>query len=77
MCCRDDFAPAIGSTRAPTLVIAGNQDPIFSPEFLRQEVVARIVGSRLARVDCGHEIPIERPAQAAALIEAFLAGLRE
>jgi non-heme chloroperoxidase len=77
MCCRDDFSHAVGSTLAPTLVIAGNQDPILSPEFLRQEVVARIAGARLARMDCGHEIPAERPAQAAALIEAFLAGLRE
>jgi pimeloyl-ACP methyl ester carboxylesterase len=77
MCCRDDFSIAAGSTLAPTLVIAGNQDPVFSPEFLRQEVVARIAGARLARADCGHEIPIERPAEAAALIEAFLAGLRE
>jgi non-heme chloroperoxidase len=77
MCCRDDFSHAVGSTVAPTLVIAGNQDPVFSPEFLRQEVVARIAGARLARVDCGHEIPFERPAQAAALIEAFLAGLPE
>jgi non-heme chloroperoxidase len=77
MCCRDDFSSLVGSTVAPTLVIAGNQDPIFSPEFLRQEVVARIAGARLARTDCGHEIPLERPAQAAALIEAFLAGLRE
>jgi pimeloyl-ACP methyl ester carboxylesterase len=77
MCCRDDFSAAVASTVAPTLVIAGNQDPIFSPEFLRQEVVARIAGARLTCVDCGHEIPVERPAQAAALIEAFLAGLRE
>jgi pimeloyl-ACP methyl ester carboxylesterase len=77
MCCRDDFSDAVGSTAAPTLVIAGNQDPMLSPEFLRQEVVARIPGARLACADCGHEIPLERPAMAAALIEAFLAGLRE
>jgi pimeloyl-ACP methyl ester carboxylesterase len=77
MCCRDDFSQDVGSTTVPTLVAAGNQDPMLSPEFLRQEIVARIAGSRLVRADCGHEIPIERPAQAAALIEAFLAGLRE
>ena len=77
MCCRDDFSASLGATLAPTLVIAGNQDPMLSPEFLSQEVVARIKGARLARTDCGHEIPVERPAQAAALIEAFLAGLRD
>lgn len=77
MCCRDDFSHALGATLAPTLVIAGSQDPMLSPEFLRLEVVARIKGARLAAVNCGHEIPIERPAEASALIEAFLAGLRE
>jgi non-heme chloroperoxidase len=77
MCCRDDFSGSLGATLAPTLVIAGNQDPMLSPEFLHQEVVARIEGARLARTDCGHEIPVERPAHAAALIEAFLAGLRD
>jgi non-heme chloroperoxidase len=77
MCCRDDFSHAVGSTTAPTLVVAGNQDPMLSPEFLREEIVARILGARLVRANCGHEIPIEKPAQAAALIEAFQAGLRE
>jgi non-heme chloroperoxidase len=76
MCCRDDFSESLGATLAPTLVMAGDQDPMLSPEFLRQEVVARIERARLVHVDCGHEIPIERPAQAAALIEAFLAALR-
>ena len=30
----------------------------------------------MAIVDGGHEIPLERPGELAALIEAFLAGLR-
>jgi pimeloyl-ACP methyl ester carboxylesterase len=77
ICCRDDFPESLGATLAPLLVIAGNQDPMLSPEFLQQEVVARIERARLARADCGHEIPIEKPAQSAALIEASLAGLRD
>jgi pimeloyl-ACP methyl ester carboxylesterase len=48
---------------------------MLSPDFLRQEVAFRIPRARLVQVDCGHEIPVERPAQMAALIEAFLAGL--
>ena len=75
MCCRDDFSRRLGATRASTLVLAGNHDPMLSPDFLRQEIVARIPRARLVQVDCGHEIPVERPAQAAALIEAFLAAL--
>jgi pimeloyl-ACP methyl ester carboxylesterase len=75
MCCRDDFSSRLGETRAATLVMAGKHDPMLSPEFLRQEIVARIPRARLVQLDCGHEIPVERPAQAAALIEAFLAAL--
>lgn len=75
MCCRDDFSDALGSTRSPTLVLAGDHDPMLSPGFLRQHVAARIPRARLVRLNCGHEIPLERPAEAAALIEAFLAGL--
>ena len=75
MCCRDDFSRRLGETRAATLVLAGDHDPLLSPGFLRQEIVARIPRARLVQVDCGHEIPVERPAQAAALIEAFLAAL--
>jgi pimeloyl-ACP methyl ester carboxylesterase len=75
MLCRDDFSGSVKATAAGTLVLAGAHDPILSPEFLRQEVVARIPGARLVQIDCGHEIPVERPAQAAAAIEAFLAGL--
>ena len=75
MLCRDDFSDAVKDTAAGTLVLAGAHDPILSPEFLRQEIVARIPGARLVPIDCGHEIPVERPAQAAAAMEAFLAGL--
>jgi pimeloyl-ACP methyl ester carboxylesterase len=71
----EDFRDCLSSTTAPTLVTAGTHDPILSPDFLRQEIVGRIPNARLVHVDCGHEIPVERPAQAAALLEAFLAGL--
>jgi 3-oxoadipate enol-lactonase len=72
-----DFAASVPSIAAPTLVIAGSRDELFSPELLREALVNQIPGARLAMVDCGHEIPLERPREFAALIEAFLAGLRE
>ena len=75
MLCRDDFTDCLSSTTAATLVMAGTHDPIFSPDFLRQEIMARIPKARLVQIDCGHEIPVERPTQAAAVMEAFLAGL--
>jgi 3-oxoadipate enol-lactonase/4-carboxymuconolactone decarboxylase len=71
-----DFAAALPAIAVPTLVIAGTRDTLFTPELLRESLVDQIPGARLALVDCGHEVPLERPGEFAALIEAFLAGLR-
>jgi pimeloyl-ACP methyl ester carboxylesterase len=75
MCCRDDFSRRLVTTRAATLVLAGSHDPMLSPDFLREVIVAKILRARLVQIDCGHEIPVERPAQTAALIEAFVSAL--
>ena len=48
---------------------------MFTPELLRDAVVAPLPSARLALVDAGHEIPIELPGELASLVEAFLAGL--
>ncbi len=77
MCTRQGtFTDHLQATRAPTLVIGGQHDPILPLDFLRQAIVQPIPGARLAVVDCGHEIPLEKPQETAALFEAFLAGLR-
>jgi pimeloyl-ACP methyl ester carboxylesterase len=70
------FTDRLASLTTPSLVIGGSGDPMFPPDALRAAVVAPLAGARLARVDCGHEVPIEAPHELAALIEAFLAGLR-
>jgi pimeloyl-ACP methyl ester carboxylesterase len=73
-----DFASSLPSIAAPTLVIAGELDQLFPPQLLKQTIVDRIPGARLAVFrGCGHEIPFEHPGEFAALLEAFLAGLRE
>ena len=74
-CINASFAEMLAQVRTRTLVIGGAHDPIFSPEALRQGVVAPLSGARLALVDSSHEIPIEKPQELAALIEAFLVGL--
>lgn len=74
MCCDAAFADRLTAVRAATLVVGGEHDPILVPDYLRQEVVQKIPEARLVLLDCGHEIPLERPREAAALIEAFLAG---
>ena len=75
MCCQPGFTDRLSTTRAATLVVGGLHDPMLTPDYLRQEVVQKIPGARLALLDCGHEIPIELPSELAALIEAFGAGV--
>jgi non-heme chloroperoxidase len=73
--CATSFADRVGSIEAPTLVVGGSGDPMFPPDALRAGVVAPLPRARLALVDAGHEVPVERPRELAALIEAFLAAL--
>jgi pimeloyl-ACP methyl ester carboxylesterase len=61
--------------RVPTLVIGPTLDPLMSPDYFRQNILALLPGARLALLHCGHEVPLEMPQAAAGLIEAFLAGL--
>jgi pimeloyl-ACP methyl ester carboxylesterase len=70
-----DFSGELSSLDAPTLVVAGGRDEFFTVELLRDTIASQIRGARMAVVDCGHEIPLERPRELAALIEAFLSGL--
>jgi non-heme chloroperoxidase len=70
------FVDRLPATRARTLVLGGRHDPMLPPAVLKQTIVDVIPGARLAVVDSGHEMPLERPRETAALLEAFLAGLR-
>jgi pimeloyl-ACP methyl ester carboxylesterase len=76
MCVHGTFMDRLGSITAPTLVVGGNADPLMPPAVLRDAVVSQIPGARLALLECGHEIPFEAPHMLAALLEAFLAGLK-
>ena len=69
------FADRLASCRAPTLVVGGSQDALFSPEVLRDGVAGPLPGARVAMLDCGHGVPVEQPRELAAVIEAFLVGL--
>jgi pimeloyl-ACP methyl ester carboxylesterase len=70
------FVDRLSTIRAATLVIGGRHDPMLPPAVLKQTVIGPIPGARLVTLDCGHETPLERPEETAALLEAFLAGLR-
>jgi pimeloyl-ACP methyl ester carboxylesterase len=74
-CINTSFAEKLSKACTRTLVIGGMHDPMFTTDALRERVVAPLSGARLALVDSSHEIPLEKPREVAALIEAFLAGL--
>jgi len=69
------FVEELADTTTPTVVIGGMRDQMFSPDALQEGVVAPLRSARLEVLDCGHEIPIERPQELAALIEGFLVEL--
>jgi non-heme chloroperoxidase len=75
-CIATSFVERLSATPPPTLVVGGLHDAIFTPDVLRDSVVAAIPGARLALLDSNHGIPVECPREMAGLLEAFLAGLR-
>ena len=65
----------LAAIRAPTVVLASDDDFIPLP-LVREQVVAKIKGSRLAWIPGpGHYAMAELPAAVAAIIDAFIAGL--
>ena len=69
------FEAKLASITAPTLVLA-TDDPFLPPAFLREKVVSPIQGARLTYLPGpGHYPLVERPAETAALLTSFLAGL--
>jgi non-heme chloroperoxidase len=66
----------VSGIRVPTLVLAGDGDPILTPDYVRRSVVDSISGARLITLPCGHEVPIEMPKETAWIVQAFVAGLQ-
>lgn len=69
------FEPELGQIRCPVLVLA-TDDPFLSPAVLRELQVKKIPGAAMAYLPGpGHYPQVEAPAQTAAVLAAFLAGL--
>jgi 3-oxoadipate enol-lactonase/4-carboxymuconolactone decarboxylase len=63
-----DLRPGLAGIVAPTLVIAGEQDPATPPEHART-IAAGIPGARLAILDpAAHLCSVERSAEVTQLI---------
>jgi 3-oxoadipate enol-lactonase/4-carboxymuconolactone decarboxylase len=67
-----DLRAGLGKISAPTLVVAGSEDPVTTVAMGR-ELAAGIPGARLAVVErASHLLAIERPAETAGLLLGFL-----
>jgi non-heme chloroperoxidase len=70
------FAAKIGAIKAPTLVVA-TDDPFLPAAFLQKEIADQIPGAGLAYLPGpGHYVQVERARETAAVVRAFLTGLR-
>ncbi len=76
MCAQPGFSERLAAVPVPTLVIGGNCDRLMSPDYLLEEVIRRIPGARLEVLDCGHNVPLGKPAETAAMIQDFVASAR-
>jgi pimeloyl-ACP methyl ester carboxylesterase len=65
----------VSDIHLPTLIIAGEGDPLFNREYVHANVLPTAPAARAVFLPCGHEIPFEMPNETAWLLEAFLAGL--
>lgn len=65
--------PWLWSLLQPTLVLMGSDDPLVPP--INGHILASLIpNAELRMIDDGHLFLVTRPAETAALIEAFLAG---
>ena len=72
---RPDSTLLLGSIQVPTVVIAGEEDVIVSPEETRSWA-SHIPGVQLRVIPrCGHLPPVERPDEFAHAIEGLAGGL--
>jgi pimeloyl-ACP methyl ester carboxylesterase len=69
---RADISERLGAIEAPTLAIAGKEDPLAPPEEL-ELIASRIPNARLAIVEeTSHLLLAERPQQVAQIVRDFL-----
>lgn len=72
LCATSDFSAEVVGSTVPTLVVGGSDDWLFTPETLRDGVVAPLGRAELRLLDCGHEVPTEAPEELARLVSQFV-----
>ncbi|WLQ35192.1 alpha/beta hydrolase [Streptomyces castrisilvae] len=69
---RTDLRPGLREVRCPTLVVAGEDDPL-APLAAHREIADAVAGARLETLPAtGHLTPLERPAEVTELLVRWL-----
>jgi 3-oxoadipate enol-lactonase len=66
-----DLGERLARVQSPTLVIAGQQDPLCPPQK-QQALVDALPRAELAVLDCGHFPPVEQAAEFARLLRGWI-----
>eukprot|EP01037_Dinobryon_pediforme_P014158 gene14158-14277_t len=77
ICFRTDAGEsAAASANRPVRIVAGANDPFFPPPMLADYAARKFGIAAPDLLDCGHEIPLERPHDVARIISDFCAALQ-
>ena len=67
-----DFADRLAGIAVPTVVVAGEHDPLAPPARVRRRVADAIPGALFVTLrNAGHNLPVEAPDEVAGIIERF------
>jgi pimeloyl-ACP methyl ester carboxylesterase len=67
-----DFADRLNRISVPTIVIAGENDPLVPPASAKRDVAERIDGAVFVKLrGAGHNLPVETPDEIAGVIARF------
>ena len=65
-----DFADRLDRIATPTVVVAGENDPLAPPARVKRDVANRIAGAVFVELrNAGHNLPVEAPNEIAGVIE--------
>ena len=66
------LADVMGRLAQPTLLVSGDEDPVYNLDYQTSATLPFLQDVRTASLPAGHFIPLEQPAELAALIIRFL-----
>ena len=74
---KEDWAGRVGVLDLPALVVAGEKDTSLGPDAQTQFTLPHLAKVQLKTIPgCSHLVPMERPAEMAALLQEFLVSLK-